>query len=275
MNRKARIKKNRFPLFALGISVAGFVTFYLIPFVVSSVYAFTKNPIQREFVGFKNFIDIFQNRFFLLGLKNTAFFMLFAIPLGMCLSLLLSLALKRLSGASNLFSVLFLIPLVVPSAAVVDFWRGLFEGSSIMSGDGAIWLTVAIYVWKNLGYNTVLFLAGLNAIPEEYYQCAAVFGANAWQRFRQVTFVYLTPAFFLTFIMSFVNSFKIFREVYLLWHDYPPESVYLLQHFVNSTLTSMRYQKLVSGVYVLTAVIVLIVAISFYFERRFYKKLSA
>lgn len=268
------MKKNRFPIFALGVSGIGFSVFYLIPFLFSCIYAFTKNPIQKEFVGLKNFIELFENRFFLLGLKNTVVFMLIAIPLELILSLFLSLCLKKLAGAGKFFSVLFLIPLVLPSAAIADFWMGMFQDSILWTGKGAAFLTIMIYIWKNLGYNTVLFLAGLNAIPEEYYQCASVFGANGWQKFWNITFVYLTSAFFINFIMSFVNSFKIFREVYLLWHDYPPESVYLLQHFVNSTLLSMHYQKLVSAVYVLTGGIVLIVAVSFYLERRFYKKLS-
>lgn len=268
------MKKNAFPRFALGISVAGFSVFYLIPFLLSSVYAFTKNPIQKDFVGIKNFVDIFQNPFFLNGLKNTVLFMLMAIPIGMLLALLLSLALKQLGSMGNRLAVLFLIPLVVPSAAMVEFWTNLFADSPLLSGKGALYLTVLLYVWKNLGYNTVLYMAGLSAIPKEYYQCVAVFGAGSWQKFWHVTRVYLTPAFFLTFLMSFVNSFKIFREVYLLWHEYPPENVYLLQHFVNSTLLSMHYERLVSAVYVLTAAMVVVVAGSYSLERRFYRRLS-
>lgn len=272
IRRKSR--DNAFPRFALLVSVIGFSVCYLIPFVTSAVYAFVNNPIQKKFVGFKNFIALFQNSFFLDGLRNTSLFMLFSIPLGMVTSLLLALVLQRYCNGGRFFLVLFLVPMVIPSAAVVDFWAGIFDKVGMLNGDGAFLLIVLIYVWKNLGYNTVLFLAGLSAIPQEYYQCAAVFGANSRQCFWKITMVYLTPAFFMTFLMSFVNSFKIFREVYLIWHEYPPENVYLLQHFVNSTLLSMHYEKLVSAVYVLTAGIVLFVLAAFYLEGKFYRKLE-
>lgn len=278
-----------FPVFALSISLFGFSIFYLIPFAISLVYAFVENPVQMNFVGFRNFIELFQNKFFILGFKNTFIFMAFAIPLSMISSLLLALALKRLGRMGNLFSVIFLIPLVLPSATTVQFWMGIFADKGVLNGflhrfglEGPSWLAgsytmgvmIFIYIWKNLGYNTVLFLAGLHTIPEVYYSCASIFGASRWQRFRYVTLVYLTPTFFLVFIMSFVNSFKIFREVYLMQGEFPHESVYLLQYFVNNTLLSLNYHRLVSAVYVLTLVIVLVVVIAFKFEDRFSENLS-
>lgn len=274
MNKKRYVQKNAFPLTGFLVSVSGVAFFYFIPFVVSAIYAFTKNPIQKDFVGLKNFSNLFSNEFFLQGLSNTCLFMLSAIPIGILCSLLLALALQRLSRkfamAGNILTVFFLVPLVVPSAAVVDFWtKWIYEDKT----QYAFWMIILIYVWKNLGYNAILFLTGLQGIPEEYYQCAAVFGANGWQQFWKITRVYLIPAFFLTFIMSFVNAFKIFREVYLIWHDYPPEEVYLLQHFVNSTLLSMHYEKLVSAVYVLTMGIVGVLGVTFLMERKYSKNL--
>ena len=215
--------------------------------------------------------------------------MAFAIPLSIISSLLLSLALKEFKRLGNLFSIIFLIPLMLPSASTVQFWVHIFSdqgvinhflrqlgiaGPSWLSNDYIMGVMIFIYVWKNLGYNAVLFLTGLYGIPEVYYNCASVYGANMWQRFCHVTLVYLTPSFFLVFIMSFVNSFKIFREVYLIQGDYPSEKIYLLQHFVNSTLLSLHYQKLVSAVYVLTVLVALVVLAVFQFERRFSRNLS-
>lgn len=286
---KKRLLGNAFPVAGLMICFLGFAAFYLVPFVISAVYAFTENPIQKRFVGLQNFRNIFGNKFFLLGLKNTFSFMVIAIPLSIIFSLLLALALKRFMRYINLFSIIFLIPLVLPSATTTYFWSCIFADNGVINGllyqlgiEGVPWLsekyasgiTIFIFVWKNLGYNMVLFMAGLNAIPSVYYSCASVFGANAWQRFRHITMVYLAPTFFLVFIMSFVNSFKIFREIYLIWGEFPPEKVYLLQHFVNNTLLSLHYEKLVSAVYVLTVIIVLIVVVSFQFENRFSKNLN-
>lgn len=285
---KNSVSKNRygrsiFPVFALLSGVSGFALFYIVPFVLSVSYAFVDNPVRKRFVGLQNFKLLFQNPYFCRGLSNMVVFMAIAIPFSMAASLALALAMRELGRMGNVLSVLFLVPLVVPSASVARFWMKLFadngavnallgyfgvEGPKWLYGEGSMAVIVVIYIWKNLGYNAILFQAGLNAIPEEYYQCAAVFGANSRQRFWQITMVFLKPSFFLVLLMSFVNSFKIYREVYLIWYDYPPESVYLLQHFVNNTLLSLHYEKLVSAVYVLTAGIVLIVAVFYSRERK-------
>lgn len=187
-----------FPVIALGVSLAGFALFYLLPFLVSARYAFVDNPVQKNFVGMKNFTELFQNEFFMRGLKNTVIFMAAAIPLSMVCSLLLALAIKRLGKWGSVFVVLFLIPLVLPSAATVNFWGKLFAAHGVLNHllsragvQGPDWLQshyamgvmVFLFVWKNLGYHAVLFLTGLSGIPEEYYQCASVFGATKRQQF--------------------------------------------------------------------------------------------
>lgn len=284
--KKCRVS---FPVLALGVSLAGFALFYLIPFLVSARYAFVDNPVQKNFVGMKNFTALFQNEYFLLGLRNTAVFMSAAIPLSMGCSLLLALAIRRLGRFGGVFAVIFLIPLVLPSAATVNFWGRLFAENGVLNSllvrlgmNGQDWLQsgyamgvmVLLFVWKNAGYNAVLFLTGLSGIPKVYYQCAAVFGATKRQQFFHITMVYLIPSFFLVFLMSFVNSFKIFREVYLLQGSFPHESIYLLQHFVNSTLLSMHYHRLVSSVYVLTLGIGAIVSVAFRMEYRMAENLK-
>lgn len=279
--------KHWFSILALGISVGGFLCFYFIPFLASFWYAVTNNPIQREFVGMKNFTELFSNEFFLLGFKNTLYFMVLSIPVGMLLSLVLALTVKMSRGISGVLTLLFLIPLILPSASIANYWLDLYVnvlnwirsigGMEAVYGLG-IWesrfFMVSIYIWKFMGYNMVLFQAGLYGIPEEYYQCASLFGAGSWQRFWYITRVYLTPSFFIVFIMSFVNSFKIFREIYFVYGGYPEEGMYLLQHFMNSTLISLNYQKMVSAVYLLTLLVAGIVITCFTLERRISSELT-
>lgn len=260
-----RKHKDIFPAAALLASLGGVALFYLFPFLVSVVYAFVDNPIQMKFVGFKNFRELFGNPFFLLGMKNTLIFMGFALPLGMVCSLALALELKRLGKWGRLLSVIFLIPLVMPSATIVGFLLNFHRYRMMI---------ILLYVWKYLGYHTILFLTGLYGIPEEYYECAAVLGAKRRQMFFHITLVYLTPSFFLVFMMSFVNSFKIFREIYLLQGDSPDKHVYLMQHFVNNTMLSMNYQRLVSAVYVLTLLIALVILPTFRMERKMAENLK-
>ena len=282
MGRKLKLN-NKVPVIMLCISVLGFLCFYFFPFVFSLAYALTDNPINLAFVGLNNFIDLFHNKYFLLGLKNTIIFMLISIPLNMLLSLVVALIINKLKIYRNYFSLIFLIPLVIPSATTAFFWENLFSVDgiankylSVLGIEKIDWfqsrygmfVMIMIFLWKNIGYNMALFVSGLNNIPSSYYECADVEGANAFQKFTKITMVYLAPTSFLILIMTFVNSFKIFKEIYIITGEYPHESLYVLQHYMNNMFLSLNYSKLVSAVYVLTVVIVLFMSVIFKVESK-------
>ncbi|MCL1820846.1 MAG: sugar ABC transporter permease [Oscillospiraceae bacterium] len=265
-------KNNAIPVFMLLLSVAGFSLFFLIPFLMSLGHAFIENPFTLRFVGLRNFTVSFQNKYFMLGLKNTAIFMAVGIPLNIMLSLAAALIINRLKFFSNIFSLVFLIPLAIPSATTAFFWSNLFAKNGLVNqwfgfgvdwfnSDYGLYVMILIFLWKNIGFNLVLFISGLGDIPLEYYEVARVYGASRFQMLCRITLVYLTPTFFLTLIMSFVNSFRIFKEIYIITGDTPHESVYVLQHYVNNTFFSLNYQRMTSAVYILTVFIVLFVAL--------------
>lgn len=284
-------KKNLIPVIMLGISLIGFGFFYFVPFLLSFSYALIDNPIHNQFVGMKNFQELFQNNYFLLGLKNTGYFMVISIPLNLVLSLLIALALYKESEAKGqkYITLIFLIPLVIPSATTAFFWEKLFSEygivNKLLNGWGieninwfqskyAMTIMIFIFLWKNIGYNMVLFLSGLHNIPIDYYECALLEGATKMQTFKKITLVYLQPTFFLAFIMTFVNSFKIFKEIYIITGEFPHESVYVLQHYMNNMFLSLNYPKLVSASYIVTIAIVILVTVVFRGERRISKNLT-
>jgi len=127
---------------------------------------------------------------------------------------------------------------------------------------------VFVFLWKNVGFNVVLFVAGLNMIPKEYYECAAVEGAGRWKQFRLVTIIYILPAAFLAFVMDFVNSFRAFREIYLLAGRYPDMRIYMLQHFMYNQFANVNYQRLAASSYIVTIAFVLIVVVFFTVQRK-------
>ncbi len=287
--RKPKYKKeDRIVVFMLGISIIGFIIFYLFPFFFSFTYALIDNPIRRQFVGVQNFVDLFHNPYFMKGLRNTSVFIIVSIPLNMLCSLGIAVFIKGLGKWNRWFSLVFLIPLVIPSATTAFFWKNIFSQYGVLNKllavfgiQGMDWIQsdygwivmILIFLWKNVGYNMALFISGLGNIPEEYYECAAVEGAGkAWQ-FKNITLTYLTPTTFLVLIMSFVNSFKVFKEVYIMTGEYPPDSLYLLQHYMNNMFLSLNYSKLVSAVYILTVIIVVFVAVIFKAENRISKNL--
>lgn len=269
-------------------SLAGFCLFYFVPFVVSFFYSVVDNPIHGAFCGLQNYKELLRNPYFLRGLKNTVTFMAVSIPLNMGLSLIVALVIHNMKRYSKYFSLIFLIPLAIPSATSAFFWESFWglhgtfnkflssfhiNGIDWRNSEYSMIVMVIIFIWKNVGYNMALYLSGLSSIPKQYYEYADAEGAGTWWKFRNITWVYLTPTTFLALIMTFVNSFKIFKEIYIITGEYPPEGLYVLQHYMNNMFLSLNYSKLAGAVYILTIGIVLPVACLFLTERKLSKNL--
>ena len=127
---------------------------------------------------------------------------------------------------------------------------------------------VLIFIWKNVGFNIILFQTGLDLIPKDYYEYAAIEGAGRVRQFFMVTLVYLQPTFLLVFILSIVNSFKIFREIYLLTGTHPSLNIYLMQHFLNNQFANLNYQRMASASFFTFIFIFLLVAVLYRLQQR-------
>ena len=270
-------------------SLLGIAVFYVAPFFVSMYYLVIDNPMSRQFVGLHNLIDTWNNRAFMLGARNTIVFMLTSIPLNMGLALLFALLLKPIPLAvRRVLMIFFLLPLVIPSASVTFFWDRLlavngmlnrfwvpfFETAPInwLNSGYAMIFIVGIFIWKNIGFNIILFQAGLDLIPKEYYEYAAIEGAGSIRQFFLVTLTYLQPTFLLIFILSVVNSFKVFREIYLLTGTHPNISVYMLQHFINNQFVNLNYQRMASAsFFIFIGIFLIVVALYRLQERQDYR----
>ena len=263
---------------------AGFAVFYLWPFLISLRYSVWSKPVNGVFVGLKNYIELFQSAPYLLGLRNTALFITICVPVNMALALVVAMLIRKSGIKSSGFVLIFLIPLVIPSGSMAFFWKTLFANDGVINGllaamqigrvkwleSGASRVVILLaFTWKNMGYNMVLFLAGLSNIPKEYYEAASVDGATAWQKFLHITAVCLAPTMILTLLMSIINSFKVFREVYMIMGSYPHDSVYMLQHFMNNVFYSLNYQRLTTATTILVVLVVLVTQTLFRLEKRF------
>ena len=129
-------------------------------------------------------------------------------------------------------------------------------------------MVLLLYLWKNIGYHTILFTAALAAIPRTYIDMANLDGAGRTRQFYTVKLPFLAPTIFFVVLMSLIASMKIFREVYLLTGSYPYETLYLLQHFMNNTFRSMDYQKLSTAAILLALATSVVIAVLFVVERR-------
>ena len=242
--------------------LAGFGVFFIFPFGLSLVYAFMDKPTGGSFVGFANFTSLFSNRAYIRGLLNTIRFIGISAPLNIAISLGIAMLVGKILKGREWFSLIFLVPLVIPSGSMVFFWKTLFSYDGALNGflaglgigkvnwlDSILALPVMIliFLWKNCGYNMILFLAGLGNIPKDYYEAAWMDNASSFQAFRHITIPCLMPTAVLALIMSIINSFKIFREIYLITGSYPYEGIYTLQHFMNNMFVSLNYPRLTSA----------------------------
>lgn len=271
-------------IFALP-SLAGFALFFAIPFAISIYYCFTQGIGGVEFVGFQNFIDLFHSNSFLLASQNTIIFNAISVPAIIILSFLLSLLLNSRIKGLPVFRSFFILPLVIPVASVILVWNILFNEYGVINNilikfgfagnidwiksDQSMWVLVLLYLWKNCGYNVILFLAGLSNIPREYYESARMDGAGPLACIKNITIPFLIPTGFFVFMMSIVNSFKVFREAYLLAGSYPSLKIYMLQHFMNNNFMNLSYQRLTTAALIMAVVIALLVFILFRIEARF------
>jgi multiple sugar transport system permease protein len=261
----------------------GFTVFFLLPFCISLGYAFVDKPIDGTFVGIQNFTALFQNKSYLRGLLNTIQFIGLSVPLNMGLSLGIAMMINKMNKYRQLFSLIFLIPLVIPSGSMVFFWKSLFAYDGVLNGllyafgiekinwldsNMAFFVMTLIFIWKNLGYNMVLFLAGLGNIPKEYYEAASIDGAGPLQTFRHITLPHLNSTSVLVLIMSIINSFKVFKEIYLITGSYPHESIYTLQHFMNNMFASLNYPRLTTATTTLVVIITLFTQMLLRLERK-------
>ena len=288
LKEKNRMKRQDFlrSLCFLSPSLIGVGVFFIVPFGVVVYYSMIDGVGSRNFVFIENFIKLFDNSAFLLAAKNTLHFSAIAVPLAVILAMVLALMLECRIPLKSQFRTFFLSPMMVPVASVVLIWQVLFNYNGTINEFLALfdiakidWLqsdhcqtvVMILFLWKNLGYNMILFMAGLANIPKELLEVADVEGASEWYKFFAIKLRYLSPTVLFVMILSLISSFKVLREVYLLTGDYPYEKLYMLQHFMNNTFRSLDYQKLSAAAVVMALVMVVLIALLFAIEDWFGK----
>ena len=270
----------------LGPSVTGVAVFFIIPFLVVVWYSFIRSPIKPDFVGLENFKNVLSNATFRTAAKNTIQFSVVAVPLAVVLSLVLALMLECRIPCKSLLRTFFLSPMMVPVASVVLIWQVVFhyngslnEVLSVFGVEKIDWLKssysqvvlIILFLWKNLGYNMILFMAALNNIPKELLEVADVEGASPVHKLFNIKLRYLSPTILFVTILSLINSFKVFREIFLLVGAYPFEDIYMLQHFMNNTFSSQDPQKMSAAAVLMALVMVGLIALLFKVEDIFGK----
>ncbi len=262
------MKRNMAKFLFLAPSFLGVVIFVLLPFgdVVKRSFM---TAVTKEGAGMRNYQTIFTNSAFLLAVKNTFRFTLVCIPLLVAMGLAIALAMGSIRHMQAVKS-LYLFPLAMPTATVAVVWKMLFyekgffnkyleqicllfhmgegmETLDYISSGAAFYVLAGTYLWKNLGYTIVLWLAGIMGINKDMLEAAGVDGANKMQRFWYVLLPNLKGSLYIIVVISFLNSFKIYREAYLVAGAYPHDSIYMLQHLFNNWFVNLDLDKMAAA----------------------------
>ncbi len=255
----------------------GVAVFSLLPFMDVIRRSFVQ-MVSGRFCGLENYRIVLHNRAFLLAVKNTLRFLLVCLPLLLGISLVLAFLLHAWQMAFHqklrLLKAAYLVPMAIPAASLVLLWKLMFDKYGFVNGmlhlcgihavdwmntGAAFFVLVFSYIWKNLGYTMVLWLAGLSSISPDLYEAAEMDGAGRMTQFFKITLPLIRPLIFTIVVLSFLNSFKVFREAYLVAGNYPQEDMYLLQHLFNNWFTDLSVDKMAAGSVLLALVITVFV----------------
>lgn len=244
----------------LAPSLCGVLLFQALPFLDVVRRSFL-DAMGRSFVGMANYAAVWGNEAFRMAAKNTLYFFAAAVPALYLVSLALSLLVYHPGAGQRLFKTSLVLPMVLPAAAMALVWRILFCPDGLWNqllyaftgkpweqdwvhGKAAFPILVSTYLWKNIGYDMLLWLAGLSAIPQSLYDAARVDGAGEPAQLRYITLPCLQGTMGLVLVLSVVNSFRVYREAYLLAGSYPDLSIYMLPHLFSHWFLTLDIQKM-------------------------------
>ncbi len=268
----------------------GFAVFTLGPIIFAFILAFMhwdgSNPI--EFAGLANFFELFRDRAFQAAFWNTIIYTVFSVPLTMACSLGLAMLLNKKIFGRDFFRAAMFFPYVASLVAAAVVWNMLFNPEMgpinmilytfgvdpkdlpgwAADKDWAMVTIILFGIWKQAGYFMVIYLAGLQGVNRELYEAADLDGANAWQKFWNVTLPQLAPTTFFVSVMLTINSFKVFDQVYMITQGGPGTStLVLVYHIYNEAFISwdLGYSSMVA--LVLFVLVLAVTLIQFRYSR--------
>ena len=258
------------------------------PIVISFATSFTdmrvtdiRNPFDVGFVGFDNYVDVFQDPTFRKAARNTAVYVLFAMPLTIGLGLLIALGLNQaVVRLRNALRTGYFLPFVTSMVAIAVVWRlilgtdaGLLNGLLERIGiDGPGWLTdprwalwsmILMTTWHGLGLQMIVFLAGLQAIPNELYEAAAVDGATRWHKFRYVTLPMLRPTLLFSAVIASIGLVQVFEEPFVMTQGGPLDATLTVVYHAYNQFAFGNYGYTAAVSYIVFLVIAAVTFVQF------------
>lgn len=242
----------------------GTILFYIIPFFKVVYYSLLDNQFTKKFCGINNYIEIVNNKYFILALKNSILIILVCVPVVIITAIYISILINKKNRLIRILSPIFILPMVIPTAAVTPIWRNFFSETS------EVFPILLLFVWKNIGICIILISAAINTIPINLYEAALLDGADKKKSHQYITLPCSAPSIIFSVLISIVNSFRIYKESYLFYGtNYPPEHSYTLQFYMNNNFLKLDYQALSAGAIINTIIILFVVLIMMQIQRKY------
>jgi multiple sugar transport system permease protein len=268
--------------------VLGVLIFQVYPVLYSLYISFTDWNLVRvpRWVGPDNYVQLFTTDLvFPTSVVNTALFTVGTVVPGLGLALLFALLLNQRIRGRFAYRAIYFVPVVAPAVSVAILWTWIFEPSfgvlnfllKLVGISGPPWIAssswampsvIIMSTWQGLGFNVVIFLAGLQSISPDYYEAAAIDGANAWQRFRAVTLPLLSPVTFFVLVLALINALQVFTGPYVLTRGGPANAtVTVVMHLYNQAFRFQAMGVASAIAYCLFVIIVGLTALNFYLQK--------
>lgn len=283
-----RFTQDKWGYFLISPMMIGFSVFFLIALGASLVLSFTRWDLLNppEFNGLDNYRRIFSDGTFGTALFNTFAIAIPNVILRITISLGLAVALNSNIRFRTFYRVVFFLPVLTMPVAVATIWKWIYDPSygpinGILANfgiDGPSWLfhqgtaivaVVVVLLWSGVGYDMIIFLAGLQSIPRDYYEASSLDGATGWQQFRDITVPLLTPTTFFLSVIAVIASLQVFDLVYVMTSlDTGNRLPTLVYYIYQQGFEVGRMGYAISVAWVLLAIILVFTFIQFRLQKR-------
>ncbi|EFV79633.1 sugar ABC transporter permease [Cytobacillus oceanisediminis] len=216
-------------------TMLGLFIFYLWPIVQNFYFSFTEWGAfgQYEWTGLDNYKRLLEDATLLQAFKNTSIYIIFTVPIGIFLSIIVAVLLNQNIKGKSIYRTLYFLPVITMPAAIAMVWKWLYNADygmfnyllSLARIEGPQWVSdpnialysiIAVAIWSGIGYNMVIFLSGLQGIPKMYYEAAEIDGAGPVTVFFKITLPLLSPVIFFVSIMSLIGAFQVFDLIFMM-----------------------------------------------------------
>jgi multiple sugar transport system permease protein len=280
--------EGRWALAFLAPTLIGLAVLSAGPIIATLAISATKWDLLTAptFTGLDNYAALLSDDRFLKALRNTFFYTIVSVPLGLAIALGLAVALNQAFRGIAWIRTAYFLPVVTSTIAIALVWQWIYSTDSgllnqvtgLFGIPAQKWLSnptlampsiIAMSIWQGLGVNIIIFLAGLQAIPSEVLDAASVDGAAAWARFRRITVPLLTPAIFFTGVLSLIGSFQVFDQIFVLAKPKPTDATITVVYFIYESgfkFFKMGYASAAS--WILFIIVAVFTAVYFQSQRR-------